>query len=178
MGTRVIGLGQRLAGDDAVGLEILDRLRAEGVPRDVELLEATDAASLVSMLETPHRVLIVDAVLGAGMPGEIVELDEADLPAARVRLLSTHGLDVGGAIALARTLFGAHAAPSIRILGVPIAEVTRGSPELSPAVGAVIARVASVVRDHATRPGFARGSAGLEPATPVKPPRAPRAGSA
>lgn len=146
MSARVVGLGQRLAGDDAVGLAIVDRLRAEGVREGVELRHAPDGAGLVSLLETPHPVVVVDAVVGPGPPGEIVELDEAELGSSSDRLLSTHGLDVARAIALARAVFGAEAAPSVRVIGVRVAAPARGSLGLSPAVVAAVASAARAVR--------------------------------
>jgi hydrogenase maturation protease len=146
MSMRVIGLGSRLAGDDAVGLAIVERLDDEGVPPGVELLQAPDTAGLISLLQTPHPVIIVDAVLGAGPPGELVELAETQIGAVEARLVSTHGLDVAGAITLARILFGEEAAPDIGMLGVRIAEPARFSRGLSPISAAAVARAARTLR--------------------------------
>jgi hydrogenase maturation protease len=148
MGARVVGLGQRLAGDDAVGLEIVHRVRALGVPPGVELLDANDAATLLPLLETKHRVFVVDAVVGPGAPGEIVELDAESMHRSPDRPVSTHGIDIPTALALARVLFGSGASPSIRILGVRIAPPTRGSRGLSPAVEAAVARAARILRER------------------------------
>jgi hydrogenase maturation protease len=143
---RVVGLGQALAGDDAVGLEIVGRLRDEGVPAGVELLEAADASVLMTLLETAHPVIVVDAVVGNGPPGELVELGEAQIGATSDRLLSTHGLDVAAAIALARDLFESRASPAVRLVGVRIAAPSRGARGLSPAVSAAIALAVHAVR--------------------------------
>jgi hydrogenase maturation protease len=133
---RVVGVGQPLAGDDAVGLEILRRLRDAGVPPGVELREAVDGAALLTLLETPDPVLVVDAVVGMGPLGAVVELDEAHLGATSDRPVSTHGLDVTAAIALSRILYECHAAPAIRVVGVRIALPSRGACGLSPPVSA------------------------------------------
>jgi hydrogenase maturation protease len=135
-----------LAGDDAVGLEIVRRLRDEGVPGDVELLEAADASVLLALLETPSPVLVVDAVVGIGEPGTIVDLDEAHIGASPDRLLSTHGLDVVAAIGLARQLFAGRATPNVRVLGVRIAVPFRGEVGLSPAVSAAVGPATRAVR--------------------------------
>lgn len=142
MVARVIGLGQRLAGDDAVGLAVLERMRARGVPPDVELFEAREASALVHLLQTAGPVVVVDAVVGKGPPGEVVDLDAAEIETASDRPLSTHGLDVLGAIALARVLSGADAPPRVRIVGVRIAAPSRGTCGLSAAVGAAVERAA------------------------------------
>jgi hydrogenase maturation protease len=150
MGVRVVGLGQRLAGDDAVGLEIVRRLRDEGVPPGVELLEATDGAALLALLETPRPVLVVDAVVGNGEPGTIVELDEARIGASSDRLLSTHGLDVAAAVGLARQVFAGRATPAVRVIGVRIAAPSRGEIGLSPLVSAALSPATRAVRAWAT----------------------------
>jgi hydrogenase maturation protease len=142
MTVRVIALGQPLAGDDAAGLAIVERLGLEGVPPGVELFQAPDAAGLISLLQTPDSVLLLDAVVGPGPPGELVELAETEIASAAVPLLSTHGLGVAQAIALARILFGREAAPEIRLIGVRIDVPQRWSPGLSPAVASAVARAA------------------------------------
>jgi hydrogenase maturation protease len=144
MRARVIGLGQRLAGDDAVGLAVVERLRARGVPPYVELFEAADASALLDLLRTTGPVVIVDAVVGKGSPGEVVELDAADFERASDRPLSSHGLDVVGAIALARMLSEDETSPRIQIVGVRIAAPARWTCGLSPAVGAAVERAARI----------------------------------
>jgi hydrogenase maturation protease len=145
LGVRVVGLGQRLAGDDGVGLAIIDRLRAIELPPGVELLEAGDASALLPLLETTNPVVVLDALLGAGPAGEVVELDAADIEVASARPVSTHGLDIVAAIELARVLFGSDASPRVRIVGVRIASPARGVCGLSPVVSAAVARAVRVV---------------------------------
>jgi hydrogenase maturation protease len=142
---RVIALGQGAAGDDGVGLAVLERLHTEGVPAHVELVRAAEDAALVTLLETSVPVVLVDAVLGSP-PGEVLELSPADLERLPVRPISTHGLGVAQALALARTLAPDRVAPVIRIVGVTIEKPTRYRQELSPAVAAAVARAAARVR--------------------------------
>lgn len=81
MRARVVGLGQRVAGDDGVGLAILERLRRTGVGPGVELFEVAEATALLPLLETPHPVFVVDAVVGAGPVGEVVDLSAEEIGA-------------------------------------------------------------------------------------------------
>jgi hydrogenase maturation protease len=154
---RVIGLGQPFAGDDGVGLEIVRRLREEGVPAEVEVLEASDASVLLTMLETPRPVLVVDAVVGEGEPGTIVELDEAHIGASPDRLLSTHGLDVATVIGVARHVFADRATPRVRVIGVRIAEPSLREIGLSPAVRAALSPATRAVRTLLCRHPLERG---------------------
>jgi hydrogenase maturation protease len=145
MPARVIAIGQGAAGDDGVGFAVLDRLRADGVPADVELRRAEEDAALVTLLATPHPVVIVDAVLGSP-PGRVVDLDPAQLAAAGLPPVSTHGLGVAQAIALARVLAPEDVAPSIRIVGVTIERPQRYAQTLSAPVAAAVAPAAARVR--------------------------------
>ena len=142
---RVIAIGQTAAGDDGVGYAVLDRLRAEGVPPDVELMRADEDAALVTLLETPGPVVIVDAVLGSP-PGRVVDLAPADLAAAALRPVSTHGIGVAQAIELARVVAGDQVAPSIRIVAITIERPAGYAHALSPAVAAAVAPAAARVR--------------------------------
>jgi hydrogenase maturation protease len=155
MNARIVGLGQRLAGDDGVGLAIVDRLRALGAPSGVELVEASDAGELLTLLETARPVIVVDAIVGAGPPGEVVDVDAAQIGGACGRpLLSSHGLDVCDAIELARTLFGQGASPQVRVVGVRIAPPARGTCGLSPTIDAAVARAAAAVLARLAREAY------------------------
>ena len=142
---RVIALGQTAAGDDGAGLAVLEALRREGLPPAVELVHAADDSALVTLLATPAPVVLVDAVLG-GTPGEVIELGPEQLDARDVRPVSTHGLGVAQAIALARTLAPDTVSPAIRIVGITIAPPARYLQALSPAVAAAIPRAVDRVR--------------------------------
>lgn len=153
MGARVIGLGQAAAGDDGVGLAILDRLRAMGVPAGTTLFEAAEATGLIPLLETGDAVVLVDAVVGHGTVGEVLELDEQMLNARPEgpRPLSTHGVDVGQAIALARVLSPGAISPRICLVGVTIARPLCYAHGLSPAVEAAVPRAARAVLTRLSR---------------------------
>jgi hydrogenase maturation protease len=139
MRARVIALGQAAAGDDGVGLAVLEALRARGVPAGVELVRAPEDVALVSLLETPAPVVLVDAVLGHPA-GEVLELGLADLGGRGARAVSTHGIGVPEAVELARTLAPEAVAPSVRVVAVTIERPTRYAQCLSPAVAAALPR--------------------------------------
>ena len=145
---RVIGLGQRVAGDDGVGLAVVDALRARGVPAGVEVVCASEDAALVSLLETAVPVVLVDAVLGSPA-GDVLELDPAELARRDAHAVSTHGIGVADAVALARTLAPETVAPSVRVVAVTIERPARYETGLSPAGAAAlphaVARVLALV---------------------------------
>jgi hydrogenase maturation protease len=143
-GARVIGLGQRTAGDDGVGLAVLEALARRGVPAGVELVQAAEESALVDLVETPLPVVLVDAVLGTPA-GEVVTLAPEELESHRRGPVSTHGLGVPRALALARAVAGARVAPAIHVVGITIARAEPYGPGLSPAVAAAVPRAAERV---------------------------------
>lgn len=142
---RVIALGQAAGGDDGAGLAVLAELRRRGVPEGVELVHAAEDTALLTLLETPVPIVLVDAVLG-GEPGAVLDLTPEELDAGGFRPVSTHGLGAPQAIALARALAPAAVSATIRIVGITIARPERYLQELSPAVAAAVPRAAERVR--------------------------------
>jgi hydrogenase maturation protease len=144
-------VGERIAGDDGVGPAVIDRLRGEPLPADVGLVELSDPSALVPLLDETHgRLVVVDAVL-AEPPGEVRALDLAALETAALTPVSSHGLSVGQALALAAaTRAPAAASPEVRVVAINIGRPTRGLPGLSPAVAASVPRAARVALALAT----------------------------
>lgn len=105
----VIGVGNRLRGDDGAGPAALDRL-AGRLPPAVEMAECPGGvAELLAAWEGAASVYVVDcAGPGAGSvgaPGAVHRIDASidPLPAA-LGAASSHGLGLATAVELARTL--------------------------------------------------------------------------
>lgn len=145
MGTRVIAIGQRAAGDDAVGLAVLERLRRVALPHGTELVEVGDATALLPLLETRHSVIVVDAVVGSGPVGEVVEVDGDALESSGEWPVSSHGVGVAQALALARVLDASSFAPSVSVVGVRIEAPRRFTHGLSDEVARAIPKAVSAV---------------------------------
>lgn len=143
--TRIIGIGQRAAGDDAVGLAVLEQLRRESLPLGTELVEAAEATALIPLLETRLQVIVLDAVVGPGPAGEILELDADALASSESTPVSTHGVNVAQALALARLLSPDSVARSISVVGVRIAPPRRFTQGLSDEVAAAVPKAVSIV---------------------------------
>jgi hydrogenase maturation protease len=93
---RIVGVGQRYAGDDGVGRFIVEQLRADGFPT----LGVDDGAGLLNVLGTgASRVIVIDAVVGGGAPGTVHVLNRADIEEGP-RPVSSHGITVLEAIEL------------------------------------------------------------------------------
>lgn len=94
----ILGCGNILFGDDGFGCAVVECLEARGdVPDDVCLLDAgTGVRKLLFTLclssVRPRRVLIVDAFDVGRAPGELFEIDPADIPAIKCDDFSLHQL--------------------------------------------------------------------------------------
>src|SRR5271157_4831622 len=96
--TVVLGVGNTLFGDDGFGCAVVDYVEAHyPVPEDVCLLDAgTGVRKLLFTLclssARPRRLLILDAIDAGRRPGEIFEIDPAEIPPVKLDDFSLHQL--------------------------------------------------------------------------------------
>jgi hydrogenase maturation protease len=101
----VVGVGNELRGDDAVGLAVVRALRSR-LPPGVETVEAHgEMGELLDAWDDADLAVVVDAVSAGLVPGT-VSVAEADtlLLEGSLRASGTHSLGVAEAVALGRTL--------------------------------------------------------------------------
>jgi len=149
----VIGLGTPF-GDDAAGPAVVARLAAEGLPAGVEAVIPRRPDALVDALEGAEAAVLVDASRAGLPPGTVHEPERGALREARA--LSSHGLGVSGALALAEAL--GRAPGRLAIVAVEAgavagdglsAPVRAALPEAVRRVRARIAAFGEEVRGHA-----------------------------
>ncbi len=137
----VLGVGNRLYGDDAFGPRLVERLAASGgLPEGVCLIDAgTGAARLLFDLlvaeRRPERLYILDAVdLPGRHPGEVFELTPAELPGNKRDDFSLHQLPGSNLLAELE-----RAGCPVRVIGCQVKEVPAQMREgLSPEVEAAL----------------------------------------
>ena len=144
----VVGLGNEIAGDDAVGIEVAALLR-QRFPRrnDVDIVPLSWAGfALLDVLHGRQRAAIIDCLItGNHPPGAIVRIDEKDLGGS-VRLNSFHDISYPTALALGKHL-GWKMPASIAIWGIEAASADTFTEELSAPVAAAVPRVADQVAE-------------------------------
>jgi hydrogenase maturation protease len=138
----IVGLGERAAGDDAVGPRVIDALRRREIPDSVELCEARDASELVALYAEVERLVLVDAVVDGALPGAVSVIDVERLDSASASAVSSHGMSVGQALALGSALY-AEARTDVRVVAVSIARPHEYRAALSPEVEAAVASAAA-----------------------------------
>ena len=80
MTTLVIGCGNLLRGDDAVGPVLVRRLLDRGLPDDVEVADGgTSGMDVAFRMRGAERVVLVDAASSGGEPGTLYRMAGADV---------------------------------------------------------------------------------------------------
>ena len=122
---RILGIGSP-SGDDQAGWLTIDALLAGDVHAGGSLIiDKLDrpGAQLVSLLGDAGQVILIDAMQAAGRVGRIRHFGQQDWPAYR-HGLSSHGLGVLDALALARAL--GSLPPRIDLYGIEIGSANPG----------------------------------------------------
>lgn len=139
----VVGVGNSLRGDDAAGIVVAERLRADSPSGlDVRICEL-EPSRLIDALDGAEVAFVVDAVATGAPPGTLHRFDASDKPVPSLELRSsTHALGIGESLEVARAL-GRLPARTI-VFGVEGSEFSAGA-ELSPAAAEGVERAVATV---------------------------------
>jgi hydrogenase maturation protease len=144
---KLIGLGQRLRGDDGLGLAVVEawqKTNPDPSPRVEVCSFESPGIALLDELKTCPAVLIVDAVRSGGRPGEIYRLDQNDLFSFGPAAASAHGIGVAETLALGRSLYPGQMPGLIQFIGIEAGSVQVGQP-LSQAGRAAIPKAVQLI---------------------------------
>jgi hydrogenase maturation protease len=149
--TLVLGLGNPLLGDDAIGLQVALRVRERlGAGSDVDVREEeAGGLRLMELLTGYDRAILVDAAVTGGVPGTIRRIGPEDVPTQRTAI--AHGIDLPRALELGRAL-GLPMPPDVRVVAIEAESVLEFRSDMTPAVAAALEpAVAAVVDEIAGR---------------------------
>jgi len=145
----VLGVGNRMRGDDAIGPRAIDAL--QGQTRALLIDCGTAPENFIGPLVAaqPARVLFIDACAlpGGGRPGEFRLFSRQQVDELAAGLVSTHTLPLGLTVAL----LGQQVSAEIALLGVQPAQIEFGQ-DLSPELSAALPGIVRFVRDWLARP--------------------------
>lgn len=90
----VLGIGNLLLGDEAVGVRIVEALEHRyRLPAHVEVLDGgTSGMELMEMMADRDHLIVADAVLTGAAPGSVAVLYDEEIPALFTRKVSPHQL--------------------------------------------------------------------------------------
>jgi hydrogenase maturation protease len=140
----LLGLGNTLLSDDAVGIHVARHIALGGKVPGVDVREAEVAGfALLDLLEGYDHAVVVDAVrLRDGRPGEVVIFDGNGMDSS-LHLVAGHQIDLPSAIELGRQL-GRPVPNTVTIVGVQVEDDRTCSENCTPAVEAAIPEAARI----------------------------------
>lgn len=174
----VVGLGNSLRGDDAVGLRTAEAvgrlLDAEPVPGARVITSTRAGFELMDLVAGASRAILVDCLeLPDAEPGRVHLLSIDDV-AGSTRLIGAHDVSVGEALSVARAA-GIPMPDEVDIYAVEVAGTDRIeeglSREVARAVPALARRIHGRLADLAAGRQPARKSGNVGSSTASRPPR-------
>jgi hydrogenase maturation protease len=127
MGKFVLGIGNILLKDEGVGCHVVRALEGTPLP-DVKLIDGGTCPDILQLFEDTDKLVVVDAVKGGGMPGQIYRFHLEDITLEQKPLLSLHDLGLVDSLILMQLW---HNIGETVIIGVEPREIDWGL-ELSP----------------------------------------------
>jgi hydrogenase maturation protease len=144
----VIGIGNRLRGDDSASTEVVRRLRERTAQAGIEVSERVyEPSDLLEAWRGRDAVVLVDAMRSGEAPGTILRFDASTEPLpARLRgSVSTHAFGLHEAIELGRAL---HRLPRrVTVLAVEGRHFELGTSRSGEVEAAVASLVCAVLRE-------------------------------
>ena len=142
MGKYVVGIGNVLLRDEGVGCHVVHALEEIPLP-DVEIIDSGTCSDVLQLLEGAEKLVIVDAVKGGGMPGQIYRFHLEDITVEQKPFLSLHDMDLVGSL---KSMQLWHKIGEAVIIGVEPREINWGlelSPELKKKMPQIIDTILS-----------------------------------
>ena len=150
----VLGLGNLLLTDDAVGLRMLEALEAESTDPDVDFVDGgTQGIALTGYLSGRSAVLVLDAIGLGAAPGTVHVLRDDDI--AQLRSRRSTNAHEGNGLSLIETVRVLGNFPArLAVVGVEPALVKTGiglSPEVEAAMRLALDQAREILVEFAAR---------------------------
>jgi hydrogenase maturation protease len=142
MGKFVLGIGNVLLKDEGVGCHVVHALEEIPLP-DVKIIDGGTCPDVLQFLEDADKLVIVDAVKGGGVPGQIYRFHLEDINLEQKSFLSLHDLGLVDNLMLMQLW---HKTGEAVIIGVEPREINWGlelSPELQEKMPQIIDAILS-----------------------------------
>ena len=157
----ILGCGNIFFGDDAFGCAVVEYVESHGgVPDSVYLLDAgTGVRNLLFTIclspVRPKRILIIDAVDVGRAPGELFELDPAEIPAVKIDDFSMHQMPTSNLLRDLQEQCGVE----VRVLAC---QTTDLPDQVAPGLSAPVQRAVAEAAEWIAREYFAKDAAAVE----------------
>lgn len=152
MGIAVVGIGNILLKDEGVGCHVAHALEEVPLP-DVKVIDGGTSPNVMQTIEDADKLIIVDAVRGGGMPGEVYRFQLDDITLERKSFLSLHDVSLVDSLLLTRRLYNIG---KITIIGIEPKEIEWGL-ELSPEVREKLPQIVEIILAEVDNSGGSQG---------------------
>jgi len=154
-GTLVLGIGNPIRFDDAVGLRVAERVRALGMPGVTVEEESTSGLEVIDIIMDFRTVIVVDAILtGRNPPGTVTVHRPEDFDLT-VMAGSPHEINIFTAFEMGKRIEPDRMPEEIYLVAIEVWEVgtiDEGmTPEVEEAIPKAIRVVVDLVRDQKSR---------------------------
>ena len=142
MGKFVLGIGNVLLKDEGIGCHVAHALAGIPLP-DVKIIDGGTCPDVVQFLEDADKLVIVDAVKGGGMPGQIYRFHLEDITLEQKPFLSLHDVGLVDSLMLMQLW---HKTGEAVVIGVEPRDINWGlelSPELQEKMPQIIDAILS-----------------------------------
>ncbi len=144
MSTLVLGMGNPILSDDALGLVVAQRLGDLPMPADVEVAQSeVGGLRLLELVRGFTKVVIIDAIMTGRPPGEIRRIDGNEFRGGH-RYGSAHSIHLGTALELGHRL-GYEMPAEVVVYTAEAADVETFGEGLSAPVAAAADRLVELV---------------------------------
>lgn len=117
--TLIVGVGNPLLGDEGIGLHAVRNLSQLPMPPDVDILDCgCDLLNLVSYIDKPKKIIILDAIRAGRKPGQIYRFDFDELETIQTETCSAHQLQTVDALRLLRKVCPCLSCCEITVIGI------------------------------------------------------------
>ena len=90
----VLGIGNLLLRDEGVGIHVIEALRKETLPDNVELVDGAAAGfDLLPVIQACDKLIVVDAIKAEEEPGAIYQFNPGEIDVRRDANVSLHDVD-------------------------------------------------------------------------------------
>ncbi|MGE5236377.1 MAG: hydrogenase maturation protease [Acidobacteriota bacterium] len=145
----IVGFGNRLAGDDGAGPEVVRLLHAGGLPPAVRAEEGgSDSLRLPGLWEGEPRVWLVDAVDAGALPGTIHRLAHDEVLAIPQKHATVHLLSLPESLRWIGLSYPEMKAVRYRLWGIEPERVALGA-DISSVVAVAVLDLAEEIRASA-----------------------------
>ncbi len=140
---RVVGIGNALAGDDAIGLHVVENIRQQHWVSVECIAESQPGPELFEDMGSDDLLILVDACRTGASAGSVIRFTREELKNSGLRHASTHGLGLADWIQIIDE--AGEQQPDILIYGIEAEQCMMGE-GLSDAVAAAIPALLKLIR--------------------------------